>query len=427
MGLDFGQRCVDAGHSFKWFIRPLKNGDPNTIGDGLLDKVDDWEKEATWADLIVLTDNTVYMNKIDALRKQGIAVFGATSEAAELELDRDAGQKFLKENGVNTIPSKEFTDYDSAIAFVKKSGKRYVSKPSGDADKALSYLSKSPADMVFMLERWKAMGKNKAPFILQEFIPGVEIAVGGWLGPDGFCGHWFENFEHKKVFAGDLGPNCGEMGTIGRYSNNSLLAEYLLMPCEEALTAYGMACYIDVAAIMDDKGDLWPLEFTIRFGWPTYNLQASVHDGDPVRWMYDLTLGKKSLEVYNDHVAGIVMAMPDFPYERRTKEELSGFPLYHLDDIDPDCLHLCEIKQGRAPMMKGDKVIDADLPVTAGAYILVMSGRGESCTAATEMAYAELDKIEMPNSPFYRIDIGERLEDDLKALQKHGYCDGWKY
>jgi phosphoribosylamine--glycine ligase len=67
----------------------------------------------------------------------------------------------MKKAGLSVIPSFEFHDYTEAIDFVKANPKRYVSKPSGDADKALSYVSKSPADMVFMLQRWKETGKRR--------------------------------------------------------------------------------------------------------------------------------------------------------------------------------------------------------------------------------------------------------------------------
>ena len=45
-------------------------------------------------------------------------------------------------------------------------------------DKSLSYVSKSPEDMVFMLGRWKKRSTLKGKFILQDFIPGIEMAVG---------------------------------------------------------------------------------------------------------------------------------------------------------------------------------------------------------------------------------------------------------
>src|ERR1017187_4111784 len=129
--------------------------------------------------------------------------------------------------------------------------KRYVSKPSGDADKALSYVSKGPADMIFMLQNWKLLGKNKAPFLLQEFTAGIEFAVGGWFGKNGFSQFFLENFEHKKLMNGEIGVNTGEMGTAMKYctAEESLLAREVLLPLEGALFRAGYTGYIDVSVI----------------------------------------------------------------------------------------------------------------------------------------------------------------------------------
>src|SRR6202000_537986 len=108
----------------------------------------------------------------------GYNIFGPSKEAADWELDREIGQEVFRKHGIKVPPYKIFSNYDKAIEYVKKEDRRFVSKPSGDADKALSYVAKSPEDLVYMLTRWKANNKLKGEFILQEFIPGIEMAVG---------------------------------------------------------------------------------------------------------------------------------------------------------------------------------------------------------------------------------------------------------
>src|SRR4029077_11097739 len=139
-------------------------------------------------------------------------------ETALWEIDREVGQKIMEKAGIPTLKSTPFTDYDTAIAHVSKTMRRYVSKPTGsfEKDKSLSYVSSGPDDMVFMLNRWKKLNKLKTPFILQEFVPGVEMGVAGWFGPGGWNEGWEENFEFKKFMNDDLGPATGEQGTISR-------------------------------------------------------------------------------------------------------------------------------------------------------------------------------------------------------------------
>src|SRR5215471_954409 len=189
--LDLSWRAQNAGHKVKHFITQKEK--TKHIGRGMVDVIEEFEPWARWADLVFLADNTRHLIQTDAMRDAGIPVIGPTRELSRWELERDEGMRVLRAHGIEVPASQEFNDYDKAIAYVKREQRRFVSKPSGDADKALSYCSESAADMVFMLERWKRLGKLKSPFILQEFIPGTEMAVGGWFGPGGFNRGWCEN------------------------------------------------------------------------------------------------------------------------------------------------------------------------------------------------------------------------------------------
>lgn len=425
--LDLALHAQEYGHNVKVFIWPNDDRTRSEVGDGLIDRVENWQRLArNWADLIFLTDNTHFLRDLAPIREK-VRVFGATWQSAQLELDRQKGQDMFAKCGIPTIPSETFTDYNKAIEYVKKKGVRMVSKPSGDADKALSYVSKSPADMVYMLERWRDLKKIKSPFILQEFKKGVEIAVGGWIGPQGFIrGKWYENFEVKKMMNGDLGVNTGQMCEVSKYAEESLLAEKLLLPLEQEIIKTGHIGYFDMAAIMDEDGEVWPLEATSRPGWPPFHLQSYLHQGDPVQWMFDLCDGRDTLEVNRNICAGVVMAIPDFPYSKITRKQLQGYPLYHLDDVDSEQIRLVECKKGVAPYMDGDKVVNKEGIVSAGDYILVSCGAGQTIRQAAKKAYEPLEVIEMPNSPFWRTDCGVKQAKELPELQSHGYCLEWE-
>ena len=64
---------------------------------------------------------------------------------------------------------------------------------------------------------------------------------------------------------------------------------------------------------------------------------------------------------------------------------------------------------------------------TAGSYILVLTGVGNSITEAKDMAYKNVKKVKLGNDPQYRTDIGERCEKMLPKLKKFGFCTGWSY
>jgi phosphoribosylamine--glycine ligase len=423
VGLDFAYRAKMKGHDVKWAVPPSERN--QSIGKGLVDRVDDWRDYARWCDIAFLTDNTMHLRELDVWRRdRGMKVIGATSEAAQWELDRTCGQMILEKHGVGTIQHNEFTDYDKAIEFVKKEKRRFVSKPCGDEpDKSLSYCSKSPEDMVYMLQRWKKSQRHKGKFILQEFVPGIEMAVGGWFGPGGFNAGWHENFEFKKMMAGDQGPNTGEMGTVLQVVRKSKLAQKVLAPLEDELDRMGYVGYVDVNCIIDEDGEPWPLEFTMRPGWPTFNIQMALHHGDCVTWLECLADGQdaKPFDV-NKTAIGVVMAIPDFPYSHATRKEVTGIPIYGLTPATLSEVHLCEAMMGEAPQEMGGKIVEAPCIVTAGDYVLVATGVSETVRGARYQSSRILDRVKIPNSPFWRPDIGMRLKKHLPQLQKHGYA-----
>jgi phosphoribosylamine---glycine ligase len=431
--LDFALRAREAGHEVRWFLGPLKGGEVSPVGDGFgFKKVSSWEPHMKWADMIVVSDNAKYTHFLESYRNQGFPIFGANKETTEWELDRNRGQEIMQASGINVIPSVEFKSYNEAIAYVKTNMKRYVSKPNGDAEKALSYVSKSPADLVFMLERWKRNNKLKDSFILQEFHEGIEMAVGGYFGPGGFNDYVLENFEHKKLMNDDKGVNTGEMGTVMKYMTfeQSRLAQEVLRPIEGELYRQGYTGYIDVAVIIDRKGEIWPLEFTSRFGWPLAQIVNSLHDSqDSCEWMYDLLHGFDSFFPSTQVSTGVVVAMPDFPYSRLTRKETTGFPLYGIKEEDWLCgdIHLAECMWDKAPVEENGKIIEKDMVVSAGDYTYIASGQASSISASIDRAYKNVKKVELPNSPIYRTDIGKRLEKQIPELQKNGFATDWVY
>ena len=427
VGLPFSLQALRAGHDVLLWQAPEK-GKPTLIGNGLVDKVRDWKTKVNWADIIVMTDNSKYGAEIEPYFKRGFPIFGANQKAAALELDREVGQKVLEDAGIECLPFETFTSYDKAIEYVRRTGKTYVSKPwGGNPDKSLSYVSKSPAGMIYKLERWKRTQALKGKFLLQECIEGVEMAVGGWLGPDGWCEPINENWEEKRLMNEGLGVNTGEMGTVMRYVKKSALFDEVLKPCTDHLLELGYVGYVDMNCMVGKDGTPWPLEFTMRFGWPHFNLCLSLHKGDPVEWMAGLLEGKDLLRVKEDVCVGVVLAHGDFPYGNFPQDEVSGYPLTGVKPSTAGRLHLSSVMWDKAPVMVGDKVETRETYCTAGEYVAIATGLGPTVEAAQESCYDLAWSIDWPSNRMFRTDIGCRLEDTLRELQRHGYAKGMKY
>jgi phosphoribosylamine---glycine ligase len=420
--LDYALRCEAAGHEVRVFMGPDKDGSRCPVGNGLLQRVDSWQSSMKWADLILTSDNTRYLWELESFRDRGFPIFAPNIAVTEWELERGVGQRVLEDAGIACLPSTTFSNYDEAIAFqLAHKEQRFVSKPTGDADKALSYVSKSFKDMLFMLEYWKRTQTKKVPFLFQEFTPGIEFAVGGWVGRNGFLSQFLENFEFKKLMPGEIGVNTGEMGTAMRYvtADESLLAQQMLLPVEAELIRSGYTGYIDVSVIIDKKGNPWPLEFTSRPGWPLFQIQQVLHP-EPAQWMLDALEGKDTFQPYPDVALGVVVTMPKFPYGSKRKD-VCGFPVWGINEKNRYNVHPGEMMLGEA---HGEKGMEPML-VSAGDYVMVVSGTAGGVSDAKDAAYKTLKGLEIPNSPLYRNDIGGRLEKQLPEMQALGYATSW--
>jgi len=417
LNLHFCVEAQRAGHEVRLHAPLILKGDTNNIGRGLVHRMREWEPSMRWADLIVISDNSHGMHALEGYRKRGYPIFGATKEVTTWELNRQRGQDVFAEHGIAVAESHPFKNFRDAAAFASASDKRFVVKPNGDVAKALSYVPKGQEDLLYMLDRWQR-DRNAVPdIVLQEFIEGTEFAVGGFMGRQGWVGPWLENFEHKKLMAGDSGPNTGEMGTVMRYVNDSKLAAEVLKPLEPELLRQGYVGYIDVAVIVDKRGRPWPLEFTCRFGYPLWAIQQCLHP-DKAEWMLAAVRGENKFKPLYDVAVGVAVAMPDFPYDRRPRDEATGYPIFGLEKQEGWVAH--------DGVMLGE-VMGKPMTVTASTTPITVLGRAATVAEAVEDAYTRVKKVHIPNSALYRDDIGRKVKTKLQTLKGFGYATEWKH
>jgi phosphoribosylamine--glycine ligase len=421
IGLDFAMRCTEHGHAVKMWVRP-KNGERSRSGDGLVEKVSDWEKWCQWADLIVPTSNGAYMDRFEALRGYGYPVFGPSKESARLEIERSFGMEAFKKAGIEIPAYKMFKSLDEAEAHCWKSEERYVFKTLGsEEDKSLSYVAKTPASMINKIRSWKKRGLTlKGPCMLQTLIEGVEMGVSAWMGRDGFLRPRGENVEHKKLMPGNYGCNTGEMGTVMWYTNRSKLSRQVLDPLEEMLRRIGHIGDVDVNCIVDDQGKAWPLEFTCRLGCPAFFIMCAQHE-EPVQWMLDSMNGKDTLKVSEDVFVGLVLAQGRFPHKGGSKDDVTGIPIEGITPKNWPNLHLVDAMAGKGVEEVKGKPVEKEMIVTSGEYVLCASGSGETIRKARKAAYGVVDQIYVPD-PIVRDDVGEELEKQLPGLQALGFA-----
>ncbi|VVB57369.1 Phosphoribosylamine--glycine ligase [uncultured archaeon] len=409
---DLAYQIKREGHEVKYHIIDKAERD---VCDGFVDKCDEWRAQVDWADTIIFDD--IGFGKVaDELRKKGKAVVGGTPYTDELEDERGFGQSELVAAGVNVLPNWNFTDFDEAIAFVEKNPGRYVLKPNGSAqnEKELLFIGQEEdgADIHNMLMHYKkSWSKKLNSFQLQKFVSGVEVAVGAFFNGKQFCGPVNVNFEHKRMFPGEVGPNTGEMGTLMFWTPGARIFRETLGRMEGRLAACGYVGYIDLNCIVNAKG-IYPLEFTSRFGYPTISIQMEGVTSPWGEFFHHLARGEPAdLKTKKGFQIGVVVAVPPFPFQ-----DISAFRRYSEDATIifkkpmPDGLHLGDVK-----LVEGDWRLAGE-----SGYALIITGSGLTVDDAQKQVYKRVENVMIPNL-FYRTDIGNKWSHDSDLLH------AWEY
>jgi phosphoribosylamine---glycine ligase len=428
VGLDFCLRCQAWGHEIRWWQEKDK-GEPPLTGNGMgIEKVEKWQDSVEWADLIIPTLNNKFILQLDGLREAGYPVFGPSMGSRELEVEREAGMQIMEDAGIAIPPYRTFTNFEQAIAHVKKMDEPFACKPLGDnQDKSLTYVAKSPEGLVNKLEGWKSQGKNLKKFILQTKVEGVEFGISRWMGSTGFVGLPNESFEYKKLMPGDYGVNTGETGTVLKYVEKSKLYDTMLKPLEKRLLQLKHRGDIAINCIVDKTGKPNFLEFTARLGFPFNLIVQALHRQDPAQWMKDAIEGKDTLKPSRETAVGFLMWLPQFPYPT-PKDCTDNIPIYGVEDKDLGNIHFVSVKWDKAWRKEDDKIVNTEGFCSTGEYLLVVSGTGDTVVKAREKATRIIDKLDVPNDPAIREDVGDaRLAKKIKTLQSCAYAEEWRY
>ncbi len=412
---DLAWHLKKEGHEVKAFIKEKHDID---VYDGFIEKVDDWKKYIDWADVIVF-DDVEFGEEAENLRKKGKFVIGGSKYTDELEMNREFGQMEMKKYGINILPQRHFFNYDEAIEFIKTNPARYVFKPSGNIPaegKGLLYIGEEEdgKDLLELLSQNKDVWQKKAPcFQLQKYVSGVEIAVGAFFNGKNFIEPICVNFEHKRIFPGNLGPFTGEMGTLMFWSAPNVLFKTTLGKMKPALAESGYVGYIDINCIVNGRG-IYPLEFTTRFGFPTIHIQLEGILMPACEWLSKLAQGQDfELKTKKGFQLGVRLMVPSlFVGYDESPETIATYHdlpiLFKKPNMDK--IHIEDVKLV-------DKVWR--IAGTSGC-LLVVTGSGVTVAEARKQVYSNIKNI-MIQDMFYRVDIGLEWPQNSDRLQTWGY------
>ena len=343
----------------------------------------------------------------DRLRDEGVAVFGPSAAAAQLEGSKSFAKAFMARHDIPTAGYRAFSDFDEALAYVQERGGRSVIKADGLAAGKGVAMCESPADAERALREMmaeKRFGDAGSSVVIEDWLMGEEASY--YAISDG------ERFvtlaaaqDHKRALDGDLGENTGGMGA---YSPAPVIDEQveqrvldrIVRPAIAGMAADGhpYVGVLFVGLMIDPEGDPYVIEFNVRFGDPeTQPLMVRMND-DLVPLLKDAAEGRLDAEAEMDWgqaAVCVVMASEGYPRDYPKGRAITGLEEAESDD------HVVVFHAGTR---LGD---DAAGYETSGGRVLGVTARGETVKAALDRAYAAVNHIQFGGSQF-RTDIAAR-------------------
>lgn len=336
----------------------------------------------------------------DALRAAGIAVFGPSKDAAQLEASKAFAKTVMAEAQVPTAMARVATNTDEAADALDAFGAPYVVKDDGLA---------AGKGVVVTDDRTQALAHAQSCFdaggtvVIEEFLDGPEVSL--FVLADGHTVMPLAPAQDfKRIYDGDEGPNTGGMGAYSplEWAPENLVAEVIervAAPTIEEMARRGTP-FVGVlyCGLALTKRGMRVIEFNARFGDPETQAvlarlktplggvlmaaaKGQLSECEELRWSAETAVA-------------VVLASENYPDTPRTGEKIRGVKKANrLDGVH--VLHA------------GTATDESGNTISAGGRVLAVVGLGSDLVEARERAYAGIEQISLEGGQ-YRTDIGAK-------------------
>lgn len=350
---------------------------------------------------------------VNAFRAEGLAIFGPTKEAAQLEASKAFAKDFMQRHMIPTAGSKTFTaaQLPEARKYLQTLEAPYVLKADGLAAGKGVVISETLEDAEANAEQMltgEAFGEAGTTLVIEEFLKGREISV--FIITDGkkFAA-LAPSQDHKRILDNDMGLNTGGMGAFAPtpHMSGEMLADVkirIVKPVLDGMAADGIPYtgVLYVGLMMTEDGPK-VLEFNCRFGDPETQVVVPLIAEDFATLLYNAakgTMENNRVEQHQANAVCVVMASNGYPLDYEKGKRISG-----LDTIN-------EQEEGVVVFHAGTKT-DKDTIVTSGGRVLGVTalGEGTDFEPTIRLAYNAVNRIRFDGA-YYRKDIGKKALED---------------
>lgn len=213
---------------------------------------------------------------VDRFQAEGLAIFGPTKAAAEIETSKAFAKVLMREANVPTARAIMATEPKRAKDAVRALGLPIVIKASGLAAGKGVIICHSQADADRAIDDMLVgglFGVAGQEVLVEEFMEGEELSVLGITDGESVV-PLVPAQDHKRLSAGDRGPNTGGMGayapvSIGTAQLLDQVTAEIFAPTLDALRTSGrpFTGLLYAGLMITDQGPK-VVEFNCRFGDP---------------------------------------------------------------------------------------------------------------------------------------------------------------
>jgi phosphoribosylamine---glycine ligase len=338
------------------------------------------------ADLVVVGPEAPLVAGVaDRLRRAGVAVFGPSAAAAQIEGSKTFAKEVMRAAGVPIAATMSVARVPCVV------------KADGLAAGKGVFMCTTQEELDAALRAVAALGDQ---FVIEEFLEGEELSVFAVVDGSNALG-LPESRDYSRVGDGDTGPNTGGMGsyspvpelTDGRVAE---LVETIHRPVVEELAAREtpfIGCLY--AGLMLTPDGPRVLEFNCRFGDPETQAILPRVEGDLAEALAAAAsgdLGEVELGIAETAAVTVALAAEHYPEGRD-----AGSPISGVEDAE---------ELGALVFHAGTAMRDGQL-VTSGGRILNVTGLGDTLQEARARAYEACERISFRGARFRR-DIADK-------------------
>jgi phosphoribosylamine---glycine ligase len=346
------------------------------------------------ADLVVIGPEVpLVAGAADAVRAAGIACFGPSAGAAQIEGSKAFAKDVMAAAGVPTARSELVDNPGRLDAALGRFGPPWVVKDdrlaAGKGVVVTGDREVARAHALTLLD-------GGHPVLLESYLDGPEVSLFFLVDSGRTVLPLLPAQDFKRVGEGDVGPNTGGMGAYAPlpWAPESLatdVAARIVQPVVDELARRGVPFSgLLYASLALTTGGPQVIEFNCRFGDPETQVLLPLLRTPLAGLLAATATGalaqQPPLQWDPGAAVVVVMAAEGYPGTPRTGDVIIG-------------------AAGEGVLHAGTRRRDDGAVVSAGGRVLSVVGTGVDLAAAREQAYQRVEQVHLPGG-HYRSDIG---------------------